>query len=124
MRIAKIPKLRSGAASLEYAAPTGLTFCLGCASTKMARRRRWGGVVSALCAECRDVRNGTLQTATGTVALPIPIVAADVSPLIIPARGKFEPTHVGCYGIPNSAGATCRAVAQRRRTATLFLNSF
>jgi len=24
-------------------------------------------------------------------------VAVDVSPLIIPAREKFEPTHVGCY---------------------------
>ena len=24
-------------------------------------------------------------------------VAADVSPLIIPAGEKFEPTHVGCY---------------------------
>jgi len=60
-------------------------------------------------AECRDVRNGTLRPATGTVALPIPIVAADVSPLIIPVREKFEPTHVGCYGIPNFAWATCRA---------------
>ena len=72
----------------------------------MPRLRRWGREVSALCAECRDVRNGTLQTATGMVALPIPIVAADVSPLIIPVREKFEPTHVGCYGIPNSAFAT------------------
>jgi hypothetical protein len=27
----------------------------------------------------------------------IPIVAADVSPLIISAGEKFEPTHVGCY---------------------------
>jgi hypothetical protein len=44
-------------------------------------------------AECRDGRNGTLRPATGTVALPIPIVAADVSPLIIPARGKFESAH-------------------------------
>jgi hypothetical protein len=25
------------------------------------------------------------------------IVAADVSPLIIPAGKKFEPAHVGCY---------------------------
>ena len=33
-------------------------------------------------------------------------VAADVSPLIIPAGKRFEPTHVGCYGIPNSALAT------------------
>jgi hypothetical protein len=32
------------------------------------------------------------------------LVAADVHPLIIPARGKFEPTHVRCHGIPNSAG--------------------
>ena len=28
-------------------------------------------------------------------------VAADVNPLIIPAGEKFEPTHVGCHGIPN-----------------------
>ncbi|MGB7747796.1 MAG: hypothetical protein WBN75_10970 [Verrucomicrobiia bacterium] len=35
--------------------------------------------------------------------------AAGVSPLIIPAGEKFEPTHVGCYGFPNSAGATGRA---------------
>ena len=49
------------------------------------------------------------KTATGPVALPTPIVAADVSPLMIPAREKFEPTHVGCHGILNSAGATCRA---------------
>ena len=30
-------------------------------------------------------------------AMANPDVAADVSPLIIPAGGKFEPTHVGCY---------------------------
>jgi hypothetical protein len=30
-------------------------------------------------------------------------------PLIIPAGEKLEPTHVGCYGIPNAAGATGRA---------------
>jgi hypothetical protein len=28
---------------------------------------------------------------------PFLFVAADVSPLIIPAGEKFEPTHVGCY---------------------------
>ena len=43
-----------------------------------------------------------------------PNVAADVSPLIIPAGEKFEPTHVGCYGIPNAAGATGR-VARRTK---------
>jgi hypothetical protein len=37
-----------------------------------------------------------------------PNVVADVSPLIIPAGEKFEPTHVGCYDIPNAAGATGR----------------
>jgi hypothetical protein len=31
---------------------------------------------------------------------------------MIPSGEKFEPTHVGCYGIPNSAGATGR-VARR-----------
>ena len=45
----------------------------------------------------------------GQGALPIAIVAANVSPLIIPAREKLEPTHVGCCGIPNVAGATGRA---------------
>jgi hypothetical protein len=37
-----------------------------------------------------------------------PNVAADVNPLIIPAGEKFEPTHVDCYDITNSAGATGR----------------
>jgi hypothetical protein len=32
-------------------------------------------------------------------ALPLLIVAADVSPLIFPAGEKFEPTHVGCHGM-------------------------
>jgi hypothetical protein len=41
-----------------------------------------------------------------------PDVAADVSPLIIPAGENVEPTHFGCYGIPNAAGATGR-VARR-----------
>ena len=36
-------------------------------------------------------------------------VAADVSPLII-SLDEFQPAHVGCYGIPNSAGATGRAL--------------
>jgi len=40
-----------------------------------------------------NVRNGTLRTATGTVALPISIVAADVSPLIIPV-GRVCPLPV------------------------------
>jgi hypothetical protein len=31
--------------------PDGADIFLGCASTKMARRRCWGGVVSALCAD-------------------------------------------------------------------------
>ena len=43
-----------------------------------------------------------------------PDVAADVSPLIIPGGEKFEPTHVGCYVIPNAAGATGR-VARRTK---------
>jgi hypothetical protein len=43
-----------------------------------------------------------------------PNVAADVNPLIIPAGKKFEPTHVGCYGIPNAAEATGR-VARRTK---------
>ena len=43
-----------------------------------------------------------------------PAVAADVSPLIISAREKFEPTHVGCYRIPKSAGAAGR-VARRTK---------
>jgi hypothetical protein len=30
-------------------------------------------------------------------------VAADVSPLIIPAGEKLEPTHIGCYGAPQFA---------------------
>jgi hypothetical protein len=35
------------------------------------------------------------------MALHIPIVAADVSPLMIPAgMGMFEPAHAGCYRIP------------------------
>jgi hypothetical protein len=42
-----------------------------------------------------------------------PDVAADVSPLIIPGGEKFEPTRVGCYGVPNSAG---QRVAPARRT--------
>jgi hypothetical protein len=40
---------------------------------------------------------GTLQTATGTVAFPISIVAADVSPSLFRRGEKFEPTNVGCY---------------------------
>jgi hypothetical protein len=31
-----------GATSSEYAAPTGLKFCLGCGSTNMSRRWRFG----------------------------------------------------------------------------------
>src|SRR5665213_140905 len=56
-----------------------------------------------------------LWTRMGEISMPVPradfhgdrraprsrIVAADVSPLMIPARKKFEPTHVGCYGVPN-----------------------
>jgi len=37
--------------------------------------------------------------------------AADVSPLIILAGNKFEPTHVGCYGNQNAAGATVSFLA-------------
>ena len=37
----------SGATSSEYAAPTGLEFCLGCDSTNMPRLRRWGNVAAA-----------------------------------------------------------------------------
>jgi len=51
--------------------------------------------------------------ATGTVALPFPIVAADVSPLIIPAEEKFEPAHVGCYGI--SPGQAALPISECRR---------
>ena len=36
-----------------------------------------------------------------SAAMANPNVAADVSPLIIPAREEFEPTHVGCYGSPH-----------------------
>ena len=43
-----------------------------------------------------------------------PNAVADVSPLIIPAGEKFEPTHVGRYDIPNAQGATGR-VARRTK---------
>jgi len=40
---------------------------------------------------------GLFSTEAEGGALPILIVAADVSPLIIPAGKKFEPAHAGCY---------------------------
>ena len=55
--------------------------------------------------------------------LPVAIVAVDISPLIIPARDKFEPTYVGCYGIPNSAWQLV-AFRMAGRAGILFLNSF
>ena len=57
--------------------------------------------------------SGACATRWRLMAVADPNVAADVSPLIIPAGEKFEPTHVGCYGIANSAGATGRVT---RRT--------
>ena len=47
-------------------------------------------------------------------AMANPAVAADVSPFIIPAGEEFEPTHVGCYDIPNAAGATGRGARRTR----------
>ena len=44
----------------------------------------------------------------GRIPLNFKNVAADVSPLIIPAGEKSEPTHVGCHHILNAAGATGR----------------
>jgi len=51
---------------------------------------------------------GLFSTERGMGRAPDSNVAADVSPLIIPAGEKLEPTHVGCYRIPNAAGATGR----------------
>jgi hypothetical protein len=37
------------------------------------------------------------------------VLQSGINPRIIPARERLEPTHVGCYRIANSAGATGRA---------------
>ena len=48
------------------------------------------------------------------MALHIPIVAADVSPLMIPAgMGMFEPAHAGCYRIP-TVGDDVRSLRLKR----------
>ena len=63
------------------------------------------GQISLLTGFRRDAENGNRDGR----APHSKIVAADVSPLIIPTGGgKFEPTHVGCYGILNAAVATGR----------------
>ena len=45
-------------------------------------------------------------------------------PLIIPAGEKLEPTHVGCYGIPNAAGATGRGTHSRQSVPIRLIGGF
>ena len=59
--------------------------------------------------------DGSLTRMLKPVRAGIPNVAADVNPLISPAKEKFEPTHVGCYGEMNQY--QCKSNPRRRRAA-------
>jgi len=68
----------------------------------------------------RQLRLPMTSDVTGRKILPGD-VAADVNPLNSPARGKFEPAHVGCYNeIEGVRRARAFAFRQRANVAQAF----
>ena len=55
--------------------------------------------MEVLTADFADDADGGKKSAQSAGVLRIAAVATDVSWLMNPAGEKFEPTHVGCYGV-------------------------
>jgi hypothetical protein len=95
----------SGAASSEYAAPTGLNFYFGFGSTNMPRQRRWGREV----AERRDDNSPAFQCRDQSANIPSPGGTTDVFKM--KSRTMVEPMR---HPFSRPGGTGGRAQATRR----------